>query len=354
MTSLDWFRSWHGAPTDNKWLLIGRRACVAPGMASAIGWALIDYASQQQERGSVIGFDTETYAAFSGWDEDDICAVIDAMQDKSMIVNGRLSAWEKRQPEREDPTATERKRKQRERDSAQQVRDIPNKEGASRTVTSMSHNVTQGHAPDKDRDKDLDQDDLGVEAVQEPPARAREAEAPAPAPQVKTQRLKLAERALAALDVQIPPDDQLWLEKKINEQANLTGIPPDVLLAEMDVGRQTERWINRDKATQRGSWRNWMDDRIAKVLKDHKAQESGVATNGKRSLSAAERDEANLLAIARDREARHRRESGTQDASGGEPADPNVIDLAAKGRGVARGPGANTNGAYPRQLPPGA
>lgn len=54
---MDWFRSWHGAPTDNKWLLIAKRAGVTPMMVSAVFWALLDYASQQEERGSVAGFD---------------------------------------------------------------------------------------------------------------------------------------------------------------------------------------------------------------------------------------------------------------------------------------------------------
>jgi hypothetical protein len=132
----DWFRSWHGAPTDNKWLVIGRRAGVAPGMASAVGWALMDYASQQSDRGSVQGFDVETYAMFSGWEECQIEAVIAAMQDKGMITDGRLSAWEKRQPEREDVTALARKRAQRERDAS-------NKD-------DMSRNVTHGHATSRD------------------------------------------------------------------------------------------------------------------------------------------------------------------------------------------------------------
>ena len=37
-----WFRSWHGAPTDPKWLGIAKRAGVAPGFAVAIAWALMD------------------------------------------------------------------------------------------------------------------------------------------------------------------------------------------------------------------------------------------------------------------------------------------------------------------------
>ena len=38
----------------------------------------MDYASQEDERGSVAGFDAETYAVFSGFEESDIEAVITA------------------------------------------------------------------------------------------------------------------------------------------------------------------------------------------------------------------------------------------------------------------------------------
>jgi hypothetical protein len=125
----DWFRSWHGAPTDNKWLVIAKKAGVAPGVVSAVVWALFDHASQAGERGSVAGFDVETYAAFSGFDEAQIAAVIAALKDKG-VINGddHLAAWEKRQPKREDDSAVrakewrERKRQEAEREQAEAER----------------------------------------------------------------------------------------------------------------------------------------------------------------------------------------------------------------------------------------
>lgn len=110
----DWFRSWHGAPTDPKWLVIAKRANVAPGVVSAIVWALFDHASQAVDRGSVADFDCETYAAFSGFDEDQVRAVYVAMEAKAIIVSGKLAKWEKRQPRREDNSA-ERVRQHRKR-----------------------------------------------------------------------------------------------------------------------------------------------------------------------------------------------------------------------------------------------
>ena len=102
MSAFQWWRSWHGAPMDPKWSVIAVRAGVRVGIVSAVAWALMDYASQHKERGTVEGFDTETYAIYSGFDEAEIVAVIKAMCDKGIIIEGHLKNWEKRQPQRED------------------------------------------------------------------------------------------------------------------------------------------------------------------------------------------------------------------------------------------------------------
>lgn len=111
---IDWFRSWHGAPTDTKWLVIGRRAGVAPGVVSAVVWALLDHASTREERGTVADFDFESYAAYSGFDEDQVRAVYAALEAKAVIINGRIAQWEKRQAN----TSTERVRKHRAKDES--------------------------------------------------------------------------------------------------------------------------------------------------------------------------------------------------------------------------------------------
>jgi len=134
--TMDWFRSWHNAPTDPKWLLIARRANVPPGMVSAVFWELLDYASQEKDRGSVEGFDHETYAGWAGWDESDILAILDAMRSKGVITaDNRLSAWEKRQVKREDETGADRQAKHRD-----------NKRNASNTADTQPESVTQSNA----------------------------------------------------------------------------------------------------------------------------------------------------------------------------------------------------------------
>lgn len=127
---MDWFRSWHGAPTDPKWLLIARKAGTQPGVVSALFWALLDHASQNTPRGSVTGFDAETYALYSGFPEEDIIAAIAAMTEKGMIgPDGRLAAWDERQPKREDNSA------ERTRQYRQRQQDVTHGDAAKRSVT---------------------------------------------------------------------------------------------------------------------------------------------------------------------------------------------------------------------------
>ena len=147
--AFEWFRSWHGAPTDSKFLLIAKRAQVAPGMVSAVYWALLDYASQNEPRGSADGFDTETYAEWAGWEEREVIAIIAALTNKGAIIDGRIAAWEKRQPKKEDPGAADRMRKMRD---AKRNTDVTQDESVTdANVTdgyAVLHDVTLDHSSD--------------------------------------------------------------------------------------------------------------------------------------------------------------------------------------------------------------
>lgn len=133
MGSISWWRSWHGAPTDHKWPVIAARSGVKVGVVSAIAWALLDYASQHKDRGSIEGFDTEEYAIYSGFSEEEIKAVMQAMSDKKIIVDGHFTNWEKRQPKREDDS----------RDRVRKFREV-------------KRNVTHGNAPEEEEESDKD------------------------------------------------------------------------------------------------------------------------------------------------------------------------------------------------------
>jgi len=174
MTS--WFRSWHGAPTDNKWLVIAAKAKVKPGVVSAVAWALFDHASQADERGSVKEFDTETYAVFSGFGENEVQAVIAAMLSKGVIdENGRLHAWDKRQPKREDDSA-ERVRRHRENKKAGDAGSNGSNDGndsADGVTQCNARKRTETHVTHTEPDTETDKKVVVVVGTPPPPPNPR-------------------------------------------------------------------------------------------------------------------------------------------------------------------------------------
>lgn len=155
----DWWRSWHGAPTNNKWLVVARRAGVPPAIVSAIVWAMLDRASQSSPRGCVAGFDTEAYAMWAGLEEVQVLNVQRALIEKGLLdENHCFTNWAQHQPFREDVTAIERKRRQRKKNGH-----------------DVSRDVTHGHAPSDTvtTDSDSDSDSEKKESTEEEHARER-------------------------------------------------------------------------------------------------------------------------------------------------------------------------------------
>lgn len=114
---MDWFRSFHGAPIDPTWRLIANKAGVRTGDVTLVWWGLMDYASQQKDRGSVRGFDPEVYAAAWDIEEEIISKILKALTEKGKISAERITAWDARNPKREDDSA-ERVKRFRERCNA--------------------------------------------------------------------------------------------------------------------------------------------------------------------------------------------------------------------------------------------
>lgn len=121
----DWLRLYHSTVTDPKWRVVAARAShamsrhVTVADVLAVWMAMLVCASQASPRGTLAGWSDEDVAVALMLDEALVTAIYAAMQGK--VVDGNhLIAWEKRQPkrEREDTTATDRKRAQRARDKA--------------------------------------------------------------------------------------------------------------------------------------------------------------------------------------------------------------------------------------------
>jgi hypothetical protein len=142
---IDWFRWHHGSVNDPKFGLVAKKAKARVGDVIAV-WALVlEQASANVDRGAYTDIDCEATDFLLGADDGTTARILEAMQGRSLITNGRVTKWDERQPKRErvDNTATERKRAQRERERDSE-RDT-DKDGDETDVTpchATSHQVT--------------------------------------------------------------------------------------------------------------------------------------------------------------------------------------------------------------------
>lgn len=145
---MDWFRAYHGAPTDPKWLVVAQVAGhgVTPGHVAAIWFALLDHASRAKPRGSVATFDFESIAAQFQWPVDLITGIYGALEKRRHIVDGVLRKWEERNPSKVDATATERQQRHRAKKKATKPSDEVQAATAQADDNGMSRrDMRDGH-----------------------------------------------------------------------------------------------------------------------------------------------------------------------------------------------------------------
>lgn len=134
---MDWLRWHHGTVTDPRFGLVARKSGASLPDVIAVWAYLLEKASAFTERGNFGEIDAEALDCLFNFPSNETRTkdIISALIDRSMITNGRISAWEVQQTkrERDDNTAAERKRKQRE------LEEIKAKE------VQMSHHVTPCH-----------------------------------------------------------------------------------------------------------------------------------------------------------------------------------------------------------------
>lgn len=154
-----WVRLWAGMTTDPKFRTVARK-CGRPVIEVVGLFAhLLLIANESETRGDLDGLVVEDVASALDMDEECVLAILQAMEGR-VIEDGRLTGWEKRQPQREDignpttgaKTAAERKREQRAREAAERA-------SMSRDVThghDLSRDVTHGHAPEADTEAEAE------------------------------------------------------------------------------------------------------------------------------------------------------------------------------------------------------
>lgn len=85
---MEWLRWYHGACSDAKCPLIARKSGTCVGVVVSVWAALLEQASQDEERGSIEGFDPETYDVLYGYEDGTCAAVLKAMTEKGLIADG--------------------------------------------------------------------------------------------------------------------------------------------------------------------------------------------------------------------------------------------------------------------------
>lgn len=153
--SMEWFRWHNGTVTDPKLALIAKKSEQSRPVVLAVWAALLEQANQAEDRGDITDFDLETIAVALDIEEDAIHAVIGAMSAKGMIKEGRLTAWDKRQPVREDATVSARVQAYRERKRQEETTSNDTKRDETHG-NAAKRNETPVTPLDSDTDTDTD------------------------------------------------------------------------------------------------------------------------------------------------------------------------------------------------------
>ena len=146
-----WFRWWNGSFSDAKFGLVAMRAKRSVPDVLAVWIALLEHAAQCNERGCVTDCRAEEIAWHLRIEGEAVSEIIAAMTDRGMIVGGRIEAWERRQPSREDAVGkgskpvAERVAAHRERKKQEQVSE------RNADVTQCNADVTPQNRTEQNR-----------------------------------------------------------------------------------------------------------------------------------------------------------------------------------------------------------
>ena len=123
-------------PRDGKFKLIAHKAkTTMPNVLSVWLW-LLDYASQQDTRGDIKDLDPEEVDVYYAFDEGTTQKILDEMECRNLIADGRVQHWERFQSNEAEKNR-ERQKRFREKHSAKN--NVTNEEN---NVTNEENNVT--------------------------------------------------------------------------------------------------------------------------------------------------------------------------------------------------------------------
>lgn len=118
---IDWFSWHHGSVTDPKFQLVARKSGASLPDVLAFWAYVLEQASANEIRGNHGEIDCEAVDCMFGFDDGQTEAILNVMQSRGLLADGRVSSWDKRQPKRERDTdnSADRTRAYRERQKQQ-------------------------------------------------------------------------------------------------------------------------------------------------------------------------------------------------------------------------------------------
>lgn len=129
---MDWVRLYHDMPTDPKWRVIAMKSGhPISSVISVFVFVLTNASANGADRGRLNNLDPEAVGAALDLSDQAVMDILKAMEGR-VINDGRLVAWDARNPKRED-------------DASNRTRDW-----RRRKVTQRDAPVTQGDAPEAD------------------------------------------------------------------------------------------------------------------------------------------------------------------------------------------------------------
>lgn len=158
--SNDWLRLWHDLPNDPKWRTIAKISKQHVTSVISVYIHLLVSASTATDRGRPQSFCSEDVASGLDLKTEQITSILAAMEGR-VIQDGRLSGWEKRQPNREDGSAERSKTRREKIKLEKELQQL--KEKISTLDGSVSENQEnkpkpQPTATDRNRPIDTDTD----------------------------------------------------------------------------------------------------------------------------------------------------------------------------------------------------
>ena len=257
---IDWFRWHHGSVTDPKFQLVARKAGARFGDVVTVWAFILENASADADRGVVGAIDHETLDFLLGAEGGTSARIVEAMTARGLIEGGRVAAWERRQPKREDEKAAERKRQQRERDEQAALRDTT-QDTQCHADGDESRRVTPSH----DREEESREEEK-ERTPPTPPAGGRVRQGSAD-PDGFAEWWSLYQRKDARQDAV-----KAWRQLNPTEQLR------EALMAALRVWRWNDR---RELNPLPASWlrgRRWEDELVAKAIGINRTRQADWVT----------------------------------------------------------------------------